>query len=342
MPAVRARLLAWYDGNRRDLPWRENTDPYRIWVSEIMLQQTRVETATPYYERWLQHFPTLDDLARADVDAVLKQWEGLGYYSRARNLHGAARIVRERLAGVLPKTSDALKALPGVGDYTAGAIASIAYNESVPAVDGNVRRVLSRLFDIEAPSAASVRPLAAQLVDPARPGDFNQALMELGATTCVPRAPDCGACPLAPHCLALARDTVRCRPGAKARRVVPHETIDVLVVLRRDCVLLVRRPQTGLLAGLWAFPEVTRVPPGARSLGAVTHTFSHKRITYAVWLTARRPKRLAGDWVALPDLARLALPAAQRRIEQLVRDYNETDLRDEVAHTRSLEAQQKQ
>jgi A/G-specific adenine glycosylase len=320
VPSVQRALLAWYDLERRDLPWRADTDAYRVWVSEIMLQQTRVDVVCPYYTRWMQSFPTLDDLARADVDDVLKQWEGLGYYSRARNLHGAARMVRERMAGVIPSTHAELKTLPGVGDYTAGAIASIAFNQSVPAVDGNVRRVLSRLFDIDAPTAASVRAEADQLVDPDRPGDGNQALMELGATICTPRSPRCADCPIASHCLAHARGTVERRPGIKPKKPIPHIRVNSLVVLYREAVLLTRRPRTGLLAGLWCFPEVEQAPARATPLGEVTHAFSHKRITYDIHLLkGRAPAATAGEWVRLSDLSTHTLPAAQRKIEALMR-----------------------
>jgi A/G-specific adenine glycosylase len=320
--SVQRALLAWYDLNRRDLPWRENTDAYRVWVSEIMLQQTRVDVVRPYFLRWMQQFPTLDALARADVDSVLKQWEGLGYYSRARNLHGAARMVRERLAGVIPQTSDELRTLPGVGDYTAGAIASIAYNQSVPAVDGNVRRVLSRLFDIDAPTAASVRTQAEQVVDPERPGDFNQALMELGATVCLPRNPRCSTCPLDHHCLARAHGTVEQRPGVKVKAPVPLERVNALIALDRNQVRLTKRPGSGLLAGLWSFPEVDRIPARARRIGEVAHAFSHKRITYTVYLLVGRSASVPpGEWVAFDDLTKLALPAAQRKIERLIQPY---------------------
>ena len=186
---VRKLLLEHYDSHRRELPWRENQDPYCVWVSEIMLQQTRVETAIPYYDRWMERFPTVEALAGVDEETVLKAWEGLGYYSRARNLLRSALIVRERLGGVVPQDSQGLKTLPGIGEYSASAIASIAYGEVVPAVDGNVRRVLSRLFDLEDPTAATLRERAGELVDPDRPGDWNQALMELGATVCTPDRP---------------------------------------------------------------------------------------------------------------------------------------------------------
>jgi len=222
-----------------------------------MLQQTRIETAIPYYERWMEIFPTVEALADVDEESVLKAWEGLGYYSRARNLHRSALIVRERLGGVIPQDSKSLKALPGIGEYSAGAIASIAYGEVVPAVDGNVRRVLSRLFDLEDPTDASLRRRAGELVDPDRPGDWNQALMELGATVCTPRSPRCSACPLTGQCRALAEGTQELRPVSKRRPRARTVCYAVVVALNpAGEVLMVRRPPEGLLGGLWEFPAV--------------------------------------------------------------------------------------
>jgi A/G-specific adenine glycosylase len=222
-----------------------------------MLQQTRVETAIPYFHRWMERFPTVEALAEADEESVLKAWEGLGYYSRARNLHRSARLVRERLAGEFPLDSENLKTLPGVGEYSAGAIASIAYGEVVPAVDGNARRVLSRLFDLEDPSDGNLRTRAGQLVDPDRPGDWNQALMELGATVCTPRSPRCSVCPLTGECRALAEGTQELRPAPKRRPAVRTVSYAVLVVVNpAGELLVVRRPSDGLLGGLWEFPAV--------------------------------------------------------------------------------------
>ena len=254
---VRKLLLEHYDAHRRDLPWRESREPYPVWVSEIMLQQTRVETAIPYYDRWMERFPTVEALADVDEETVLKAWEGLGYYSRARNLRRSALIVRERLGGVLPQDSQSLKTLPGIGEYSASAIASIAYGEVVPAVDGNVRRVLSRLFDLEDSTAASLRKRAGELVDPDRPGDWNQALMELGATVCTPRSPRCAVCPLKGQCRALAERTQELRPASKRRPRVRTVSYAVLVALNPTGeLLMVRRPPDGLLGGLWEFPAV--------------------------------------------------------------------------------------
>jgi A/G-specific adenine glycosylase len=226
-----------------------------------MLQQTRVETVIPYYGKWLEQFPTVEALAQAGEDEVLRAWQGLGYYSRARRLREGARVVRERFGGSLPCSSKELRGLPGVGEYTAGAVASIAYGEVVPAVDGNVKRVLARLYDLPAPTPGEFRARAADLVDPMRPGDFNQALMELGATACTPRSPDCGGCPLDSVCLALERGTVGERPARKTRRPLPEVDVAVVVAVAQDAsgghrFLMRKRPSSGLLAGMWEFPGV--------------------------------------------------------------------------------------
>ncbi len=261
--SVRGLLLSAYDAGKRSLPWRGVSDPYRIWVSEVMLQQTRVETVIPYYVKWLERFPDIDALAEAREDDVLRVWQGLGYYSRARRLQEGARVVRERFGGSVPGTKDDLRSLPGVGDYTSGAVASIAFGEAVPAVDGNARRVLSRMFDLADPSPATLREIAGELVDPERPGDFNQALMELGALTCVSRSPRCEACPLRSVCLAQERGTVEARPRSRSKKPVPEVDVAVVVAVTVACdasggiqFLLRKRPDTGLLAGMWEFPGV--------------------------------------------------------------------------------------
>jgi A/G-specific adenine glycosylase len=340
--AVRRGVLAFFVERRRNLPWRRSADPYRVWVSEIMLQQTRVETVVPYYERWLERFPTVDALAAASTDDVLHAWQGLGYYSRARNLHRAAGVVRERWRGQVPDTTETLRALPGVGAYTAGAIASIAYGRRVPAVDGNVRRVLSRLADRDF-TAAALQDLAAALVPADRPGDFNQALMELGATVCTPRNPACAACPVARQCRARERGTVLERPAK--RRAAPVPSFQVGTAVARDAHgrwVLARRPDRGLLAGLWQFPGVI-VRPGetvrhaaARALhelglnvsartrdplAIVAHAFSHRREVYHAFGFTLADEGVATSdrlvCVACDELPALALPAAQRRIAAL-------------------------
>jgi A/G-specific adenine glycosylase len=336
---LRDALLDWYRANRRDLPWRRLRDPYAVWISEAMLQQTRVETVIPYWERFLARFPDVGALAAAETDEVLRHWAGLGYYSRARNLHRAARIVASRHGARLPDTAEALRELPGVGRYTAGAVASIAFDRPEPVVDGNVARVLVRLHAIrEDPKrpavAARLWELAGGLVRGPRPGDLNQALMELGALVCSPRAPRCGICPLRRRCAAHRAGEAEALP-VRTRRAKPRavEAVAALVV-RRGRVLAVRRPAPGLLGGLWELPGGELAPrerpeaglrrallartglavAGAARRGEVRHDFTHRRLRLHVFRcdTARGRVRLDGfdahRW--LPPAALAALPQA--------------------------------
>jgi A/G-specific adenine glycosylase len=270
-------LLDWFRIHRRDLPWRADRDPYRIWVSEIMLQQTRVDTVIPYYQRFMARFPTLEALADAPEDEVLKAWEGLGYYSRARNLQAAVREVKERYNGRVPDTPEEIASLKGIGPYTAGAILSIAYNVPEPAVDGNVMRVLSRFFllrdDIARPATRKkMEALVRELIPRDAAGDFNQALMELGALVCTPRAPQCLTCPVMAQCRGrLAGEEEALPVKAKAKPPRPEKRLVALVVGRGPLagkVLVRRRPDSGLLAGMWELPHVpepaTRRPPDDR------------------------------------------------------------------------------
>ncbi len=253
------KLLDWYAVHARTLPWRGQVDAYATWVSEIMLQQTRVETVIPYLERWMAHFPTISDLAAASQGQVLGLWEGLGYYSRARNLHRAAQIVMQEYAGGLPRDPKKLRKLPGIGRYTAAAIASIAFNADEPALDGNIRRVLARLFDVTHPirNAAGERyfwDLAAAQLPPGRAGDYNQALMDLGATLCTPLAPACERCPLAELCQARAKGVQAQRPVQLPKPTTPHYTVAAAIIHRNGSILIAQRPARGLLGGLWEFP----------------------------------------------------------------------------------------
>jgi A/G-specific adenine glycosylase len=352
---LRAELLAFYDHRKRDLPWRRESDPYRILVSEIMLQQTRVETVIEYYGAWLEQFPDVDALADAEEGAVLKAWEGLGYYRRARNLHAAARAVRERWGGDVPSRSAELRELPGVGEYTAGAVASIAFGEPVPAVDGNVRRVLARLYDLETPTSSWLRDMAGGLVDPERPGDWNQAVMELGATVCTPRRARCGDCPVAWACAARSAGTVDERPAPTPKRAPRKAVIALAVLWAPDGgeVLLERRGDRGVLAGMWALPEqevdgegyageaarelaaqlMAAAPDGpagtslpalrkATRLLPVRHRFTHIDATYVPWLfevaagVARRPGGSSREarWAGVAERSELAIPVAQRAV----------------------------
>lgn len=339
---IRRRLLDFYDESRRELPWRGADDPYRVWVSEVMLQQTRVETVIPYYRRWMERFPDLNELAEAERDEVLQQWKGLGYYSRARNLHRAARLVRERHRGRLPESVDELRELPGIGPYTAGAVASIAFGIPAPAVDGNARRVLSRLFDLSDPGAAELRERARSLVDPERPGAFNQAVMELGARICTPSSPACERCPVEELCRARIRGTVEERPAPRRRSPVREGQVAVAVpVDRRGRTVLVRRPDDGLLAGMWEFPGrrieegddvegaareaaesagVSLAEEAARVLADVPHAFSHLKLTYRPRLLPAHSLPGEAEDVRTPHIDALdgvPLPVAQQKVGAL-------------------------
>ncbi len=342
--ALRRRLLTWYDRNHRPLPWRATSDPYRIWISEIMLQQTRVETVLPHYARFLDRFPTLQALAAAPPEAVLKVWEGLGYYTRARNLHAAARIVVARHGGRLPDTREALLALPGIGTYTVGAILSIAFGKRVAAVDGNVRRVWGRIFatgetgESDAPSPAD---LAEAIVPRRAPGLFNQALMDLGATVCKPRNPGCSVCPVRDLCRARAAGLERTLPSPAKKPAVPErEGVAGVIADATGRLLIVRRAPDGLLGSLWKFPggfvrppespedglvrtvreELgIRIEPGERA-AVVRHAYTHFRLTLHAFpcrIVRGRPQPPNGrDWLwATPnDLAERPFSGVDRKV----------------------------
>ena len=348
-PAARRELLAWYRAHRRDLPWRRSRDPYAIWISEAMLQQTRVETVIPYWERFLARFPDIEALATADTDAVLSAWSGLGYYSRARNLQRAARQLMERHDGALPRDPAALRELPGVGRYTAGALASIAFDAPEPVLDGNVTRVLTRWLGIEeeVPRPAVQERLWAEagaLVRGASPGDLNQALMELGATVCTPRAPRCDACPWRRRCRARAAGTAESLPRKTPKRA-PRAVEAVAGWLeRRGRALVVQRPADGLLAGLWELPGGALRPgeapedalrrhfaeglglalPCAEALGSVEHLFSHRRLRLHVFRCKPVAGRLrrrgwpAHRWVSPADFDDLAQGGPTRKVRERV------------------------
>lgn len=255
-----SRLLDWYRSNKRTLPWRGHPDPYAVWVSEIMLQQTRVEAVVPYFERWMHLFPTVCALAEATEQDVLNAWEGLGYYSRARNLHKAAKVVTGQFNGEIPRDLNALANLPGIGRYTLGAIASIAFDMNVPALDGNIKRVYSRLFDITEPvDSPKGDKLLWEMAETHLPkhdaGDYNQALMDLGATICIPKHPRCLICPVMEFCKAREHATQDKRPVKLPKKEVPHHIHAAAVILNRGRVLLAKRPSQGLLGGMWEFPN---------------------------------------------------------------------------------------
>lgn len=271
---IRRALLKWYRKEARDLPWRKTQDPYKIWVSEIMLQQTRVDQGLPYYHRFLETFPTIEALAAATDDAVMKRWEGLGYYTRARNLHKAAQLVVEKYNGALPQKVELLRLLPGIGKYTAGAIASIAFGERAPILDGNVKRILSRIFNLDASidlpeTEKELWAMAETLVPRKDPGDFNQAMMELGARLCSPKNPNCEVCPVQSHCEAYELGVQKERPVRNPKKAIPHQEIVVAVLQRDGLYLIGKRPAKGLLGGLWEFPG-GKVEPGETHQQALT------------------------------------------------------------------------
>ncbi len=307
---LRNDLLRWYGKTKRDLPWRKNTDPYRVWVSEIMLQQTTVAAVTPKYEAFLRRFPTLSKLAAASEDAVLKQWAGLGYYSRARNLRRAAQAIVDGHRGEFPSDYDSVIELPGIGRYTAGAILSIAFGESLPLVDGNVIRVFSRLFGLKgrAKDPAFVKtmwPLAERLVPEKNPGDWNQALMELGATVCTPDSPSCGACPVSRHCVAFAQNLQDKLPLPETRREPVPVKWTCLWIEKDGKVLLWRRSEKErLLKNLWGLPEQGRLEASVGKTRAKTaHSITHHALSVELReaeLTAALPSEAM--WVARKDI----------------------------------------
>jgi A/G-specific adenine glycosylase len=337
---VATRLLAWYGREGRELPWRCTRDPYRIWLSEIMLQQTGVGTVIPYYERFLATYPTVEALANARVEEVVELWAGLGYYSRARHLHAAARAVVERQGGVFPADLAALQALPGVGRSTAGAILSIAFDLPAPILDGNVRRVLCRLFalgeDPRRPAAERKLWAWAEVLTPAeRPHDYAQAIMDLGATLCTPKRPDCPRCPLAALCQARAQGRERELPLAGRKKAVPTVLQVALLLERNGRFLVRRRPLSGMLGGLWEFPTAA-VPEGgtplaaARSLltelglpatlaeaGEVAHAYSHFRLDLRLFRGSTEDFGRVSEgqerWAAVAGLQELPLHGAHKK-----------------------------
>lgn len=350
IPALRRRLLKWYRHNQRRLPWRETDDPYAIWISEVMLQQTTVKTVLPYYHRFLRRFPALKHLAQADLQDVLKTWEGLGYYGRARNLHRAAQIVQHHQGGRIPSDMGSLKKLPGVGDYIAAAVLSIAFNQAFAVVDGNVKRVLARLHLIQSPVNRSAshkvfQTTASELLDPVCPGIYNQALMELGALLCTPRRPACAECPIQMYCRAYADGVVTAYPKRIKKAPVPQHQVSVGVVFKNGRVLITRRKPEGLLGGLWEFPggriEDGETPQEAcireireevglnvqidSFLTRIRHAYTHFKIVMDVYCCHVESGRikLTGPtdyrWVKLAQLSDYPLPKANHKFISLLK-----------------------
>ena len=346
---LRRRLLSWYAAQGRDLPWRRTRDPYAIWISEVMLQQTQVKTVIPYYERWLKEFPTVEQLAAALQQQVLKQWEGLGYYARARNLHWAAQQIVAEHGGRFPQTVDEAIALKGIGRTTAGGILSAAFNQPVAILDGNVKRVLARLVALPAvPNKALTQlwQLSEQLLDPQQPRDFNQAMMDLGATLCTRHNPVCLLCPWRPYCAAYNQNAVSSFPMTEPRKPLPHKQIGVAVITDdQGNILIDRRKQEGLLGGLWEFPGgkiepdetvedcVSReireeldieIEVGSHLI-TIEHTYTHFKVTLNVFNCKHLsgdPKPLESDevkWVTLDEIDQYPFPKANSQIIDAIR-----------------------
>ena len=351
-------LLEWYTSSARSLPWRNDPQPYAVWVSEIMLQQTRVDTVLPYFLRWMERFPTIADLAAADVQEVLQVWEGLGYYSRARNLHEAARQVVAEFDGRLPAERDELDRLPGIGRYTAGAIASIAFGRDEIALDGNLRRVAARIFDIALPArspqgeALLLENLQKNLPS-GRAGDFNQAMMDLGSSICTPREPDCPHCPLLPVCQAAALGVQLERPVLDRRPASPHYLVTAAVIRRGKVVLITRRPAKGLLGGMWEFPggklEAGETLSGClareireelgveihvgQEIGVFRHAYTHFKVTlhaFEAVLLSGEPQALHADdlkWATVEELSTFPMGKIDRQISKVLADSPEAGVK---------------
>jgi A/G-specific adenine glycosylase len=342
---IRNKLLRWFEKNGRDLPWRKTRDPYAIWVSEIMLQQTQVATVIPYYKNFLKTFPTIHHLARAKLPRVLKAWEGLGYYSRARNLHRASQIVLNHFHGKIPDHLEGLLSLPGIGRSTAGAILSFAYHQDAPILDGNVKRVLSRLFavaghPVRGKTEGLLWKISESLIPKGRSNPFNQALMDLGSLLCAPKNPQCSYCPLQKPCRGYLSGKHERYPLRTIKKMIPHRVAVSAVIHRDGKVLLHLRPLKGLLGGLWEFPnwpikEKSRLRLRLRncigkemgmnvkvkeSIGVFQQAYSHFKLTLYVFHCQTSNSNKKGKWISIENLDQFAMPKIHRRIALQLRN----------------------
>jgi len=350
---IAKKLLDWYDIYKRDLPWRDDPIPYAVWVAEVMAQQTRLETVTPYFERWMARFPTIAILALASQQDVLTLWEGLGYYSRARNLHKAAQVVIEEHGGELPRNVKALQSLPGIGRYTAGAIASLAFGLDEPVVDGNVKRVMARVFMVDEMvddpvGERKIWALAAENLPLGMAADYNQALMDLGAMVCLPNTPDCERCPLRNDCQAYASGRQAEQSYMKPKAGIPHYTVTAAVMRKGTRVLIAQRPEDGLLGGMWEFPG-GKLEDGEslraclkreikeelgvkirvdKEVGVFQHAYTHFKVTLHAFdceLRQGQPKPIQANdvrWVTLVELDAYPMGKLDRQISQRLQQMN--------------------
>lgn len=350
-------LLDWYHQHARNLPWRNHPDPYAIWVSEIMLQQTRVETVIPYFQRWMTAFPTISDLAESDLQDVLMIWEGLGYYSRAKNIHMAAIEIVECYNGKLPEERVMLEKLPGIGRYTAAAIASMAFGKNEAALDGNIRRVLARVFNVATPARSpagekELWSLAEQNLPPGAAGDYNQAIMDLASAICLLKNPLCETCPLQNHCQSLALNLIAERPLLPRKAVTPHYFVTAAIIREGEKVLITQRPPDGMLGNLWEFPggklEKNETPAEGLKreimeelgcsikvglpFGEYRHAFTHFRITLNAFfceIIEGKPSALAASdiaWVPVPQLSEYPMGKVDRQISENLRKLDNSPL----------------
>jgi len=342
---IQSKLLRWFEKDKRDLPWRKTRDPYTIWVSEIMLQQTQVATVIPYYQKFLKSFPTLHHLAKSDLSKVLKVWEGLGYYSRARNLHRASQIVLNRFHGGVPDTLKDLLSLPGIGRSTAGAILSFAFHKEAPILDGNAKRVFSRLFAVsgspgERKTEGLLWKISESLIPKGFSNPFNQALMDLGSILCTPKEPECDRCPLHHFCKGRASGKPERYPAKMLKRTIPHRESISVVIKKDGKVLLNQRPPVGLLGGLWEFPNWRIEGEGRLRLrlrnyikkememdievkeliGVFHQTYSHFKLTLQVFICQHLNGKGKGKWVPIQNLNLLPMSRIHRKIAQTISD----------------------
>ncbi len=342
---IQAKLLQWFKKNKRDLPWRKTKDPYAIWVSEIMLQQTQVATVIPYYQKFLKSFPTLRHLAKSDLTGVLKVWEGMGYYSRARNFHRASQMVLNHFHGEIPTTLKDLLSLPGIGRSTAGAILSFAFDKEAPILDGNAKRVLSRLFAVsgnpgEKKTEQLLWKISESLIPRGHSNPFNQALMDLGSMLCTPKEPQCPCCPLFHFCKGRASGNPERFPAKKVKTPIPHVESVSAVIKRDGKVLLSQRPPRGLLGGLWEFPNWKIEGEGRlrqrlrsriqkemginvevkESIGTFKQTFSHFKLTLQVFHCQPLNGKARGKWVPIRKLHLLPMSRIHRRIAEMINE----------------------
>lgn len=329
MANIQRAILSWYDQNKRELPWRTSKNPYFIWISEVVLQQTRVDQGAPFFYRLTSLFPSIEDLASADEKDVLLAWKGLGYYSRARNLHKAARQIMEMHDGVFPTKHTELIKLAGIGGYTAAAISSISFNEPIAAIDGNVVRIVSRLLDLPGPvesaqTAKVIKEFANEILSINRPGDFNQALMDLGSLICTPKSPKCPECPLVDVCLARMNNSQHLRPVKKPKKKAVNRFLLFKVNINQGKIQLVQQQKGSIWENLYLFPFdehpseeafLSSLEPVNKVLiGPSLHVLSHQRLNYAVLVSENKPPIIHGNWLSLDEIYDLPTPILVPRI----------------------------